>query len=265
MDWGNWDKRLASDLKSRSKAEGPLKLAKLVDPHTALHGAEIVTGLVAHHFGLDAQAFHAVGDAIRRSIETGLGHTQDAHSEPKAEQVKAEQAKAEQENTEQVKAAEQVEAEQVKTAEQVKAAELIKAELDKAAEQVKAGLIKADAERAAAVIEEQTAIVEQEIVDEPGKSTVERDALEKELGLEKQRRETMLDEMERNYFKKHPDLSKDEREGAEKTFKGIKDKEMENLSRERETRLGELTHAQDQRREEIAERLEELEGTRERS
>jgi hypothetical protein len=244
----DFDRHAAAWLIAHSGTDGPIhKLLKPIN-HTVLHIAEIVIAVGAHVFELDPATVHAVQDAIHQSLGHGSGHTQDANSEPKAEQAKTEQAKTEQENTEQVKAAEQV-----------------KAELDKAAELIKAEMIKADAERAAAVIEEQTVIVEQEIVDEPGKSTAERDALESEFDREKQRREEVLNGHERSYFEKHPELSKEQRAEATETFKTIKDKEMENLRRERETRLGELTRAQQEHREELAERLEELEGTRERS
>jgi hypothetical protein len=75
----------------------------------------------------------------------------------------------------------------------------------------------------------------------------------------------LLNEHESSYFKRYPDLSEEERAEATERFKTIKDKEMGNLDRQRETRLGELTRGQEQHREELAERLEELEGTRERS
>lgn len=239
------DKRAAAWVTAYLMADGPVhEVAKRIDPESALFVVKCVTTFGSYALGEHAPAIKEILEAVHESqaLEPSLFQAEVALGMFEAEQAQPEQVEAE-----------QVKAEQAKT------------ELDKAAEQVKVEMIKADAERAAAVIEEQTAIVEQEIVDEPGKVAGEIDVLEKEFEREKQRRETMLDEMERNYFKKHPDLSKDEREEAEKTFEGIKDKEMENLSRERETRLGELTHAQEQHREELAERLEELEDTRERS
>jgi hypothetical protein len=253
MDWQNWDRHVAAHIKSRLTPEGRLqKLAERVDPHTASHLAEIGVAFVTHTLHLDGETAHAIGDAILRSLGHAPDHAKDAHSEPKAEseQVNTEQAKAEQAKTEQAKAAEQVKDEQAKT------------ELGKAAEQVKVEMIKADAERAAAVIEEQTAIVEQEIVDEPGKSGGEIDALNKDFERERQDREAMLDGLARNYFDKHPDLSDDKRDEAAKTFKGIKDEEMGKLRAQQETRLEELTRVQQEQREELAERLKELEGTR---
>lgn len=236
MDWDHWDKRLAAKLKSYEPLREDGKELSAI-AHGALTVVKGLSALASFLPGDVGQLAKEVFEALHH-LEP-VEHTGAGHGEHKAAPDKGE-------------------AEQDKT-------ELDKTGLDKATEQVKAEMVKADAERAAAVIEEQTVIVEQEIVDEPGKSTAERDVIEQEFKLEKQRRETKLDDMERNYFEKHPDLSKDQREKAEETFQGIKEKEMGNLSRERETRLEELAHAQDKHREELAERLEELEGTRARS
>lgn len=246
MDWDHWDKRLAAKLKSYEPLREDGKELSAI-AHGALTVVKGLSALASFLPGEVGQLAKEVFEALHHMEP--LEHTGAGHGEHKAapDKGEAEQDKTELDKTEQVKTG------------------LDKTELDKATEQVKAEMVKADAERAAAVIEEQTVIVEQEIVDEPGKSTAERDVIEQEFKLEKQRRETKLDDMERNYFEKHPDLSKDQREKAEETFQGIKEKEMGNLSRERETRLEELAHAQDKHREELAERLEELEGTRARS
>ena len=130
------------------------------------------------------------------------------------------------------------------------------------AEQVKAEQVKADAELAAAAIEEQTQVVEKQISDEAGKSAAEVDALKKDFEREQQELTGKLDGMARNYFDKHPDLSEDQRRDATETFKGIKEEALGDLRTQQETRLGELTRAQQEQRETLVEKRKELEDTR---
>jgi hypothetical protein len=243
MNFDHWDRRLAAWLKSHMMADGPVhEVAKRIDPETALFVVKCITTFGSDVLGEHALAIKEILEAVHESqalepvlfqAEVALGLNEAGPAQP-----------------------EQVEAEQVKTAEQVKAEQ-----------------IKADAELAAQVIEEQTVIVEKEISDREGKSAGENeiDALKKDFEREQQDLEGKLDEMARNYFDKYPDLSDDQRRDATDTFKGVKDEAMENLHGQQETRLEELTRAQQEQREDpenlkdledLEERLKELEGTR---
>src|SRR5579862_3072000 len=142
MDWDHWDKRLAAKLKSYEPLREDGKELSAI-AHGALTVVKGLSALASFLPGDVGQLAKEVFEALHH-LEP-VEHTGAGHGEHKAAPDKGE-------------------AEQDKTG------------LDKATEQVKAEMVKADAERAAAVIEEQTAIVEQEIVDEPGKSTAERDA-----------------------------------------------------------------------------------------
>ncbi len=257
------DKHLAAWMQAQLNADGPVHdLAQRIDPHWAMLTVKLVSGLAAYLLGENAHELHTTLEVILRQsepLEPGHGQPADTRSEQAkaGEQVKTdEQARAEQ-----AKAGEQAKAEQAK-AEQLKAVEQEKTEQLKAVEQAKAEHIKADAELAAAVIEEQTIVVEQEIAKEPGKSAAEIDALYKEFEREKKELEGKIDGLAKNYFGKHPDLSDDERTKAEDRFKDIKEEELGTLRGQQEARMEELTRTQQQQREELEERRKELEGTR---
>src|ERR1700733_11066100 len=136
--------------------------------------------------GERAQPLTEILEAAHQSqaVEPALSQLEDAHGEPEAEQAKDEQARVDQ--------------------------------------QAKDEHIKADAELAAAVIEEQTGILQKQISDEAEKSAGEIDALKQDFEREQQELTGKLDGMARNYFDKHPDLSDDQRRDATETFKGIK-------------------------------------------
>jgi hypothetical protein len=240
MDFDHWDKRLAAWLKSHEPLrEDP----KGFSAHSALLAAKYVTAIASYLPGEVGLMAKELFEAIHHA-ENGMNHPEAGLSEHKAEQAVDEQARVDQQ------------------------AKDVQAKVD---EQAKAKNIKADAELAAQVIEEQTIIVEKEISDREEKSAGEIDALKKDFEREEQDLEGKLDEMARNYFDKYPDLSDDQRRDATDTFNGVKDEAMGNLHGQQETRLEELTRAQQEQREDLEnlkaledlkERLKELEGTR---
>ncbi len=220
-------KSAASRLMSHLMADGPVhEVAKRFDPESALFVVKCVTTLGAWALGEHAPAIKEILEAVHESeaLEPVLSQAEVALG---------------------VQAAEQVEAEQVKTDEQVKAAQ-----------------IKADAELAATVIEQETNILEKEVSEEPAKSAGERDALKTVFEREQQELKDKLDGMARNYFEKHPDLSEDQRADARATFNGIKEEALGNLREQQQTRLEELTRAQQEQREDLEKRRRELDGTR---
>lgn len=152
----------------------------------------------------------------------------------------------------------------------VKADELARAEqarVDAEAKdvQAKAELVKADAELAAAVIEEQTIVVEQQIAEQPEKLAAEIAEINERYDLKEQDLEGKIDGLAQNYFDKHPDLSNEQRDEANKTFGEIKKEEMGKLLSDRNAELEAKSREQQQQREDLEERRKELEGTRARS
>src|ERR1700722_9229462 len=242
--------------------------------------------------GEHAQPLTEILEAAHQSqaLEPALGQLEDALGEPEAEQAMDEQARVDQQaRDEQARVDQQARDEQARVDQQARdeqarvdqQARDEQARIDQQArdeqarvdqqardeqaridQQAKDEHVKADAELAAAVIEEQTGILEQQIADEAEKSAEEIDSLKKDFEREQQELTGKLDGMASNYFDKHPDLSDDQRRDATATFNGIKEEALGELRGNQETRLGELTRTQQEQRGELEERKKELDDTR---
>jgi hypothetical protein len=257
----DFDRRAAAWLESQLRAHGPIhEIAKRFDFDSASLLVKYVTALGPAALGEHALAAKEMLETVHQAIlavEPALSQLEDAHGEPEAEQVKDEQARVDQQvKDEQARVDQQVKDEQARVDQQAKDEQ---ARVDQQAKDEQA---KADAELAAAVIEEQTGILEKQIADETEKSAGEIDALKKDFEREQQELTGKLDGMARNYFDKHAGLSDDQRRDATETFKEIKEEALGELRGNQETRLGELTRAQQEQRGELEERRKELDGTR---
>jgi len=209
--------------------------------------------------GEHAQPLTEILEAAHQSqaLEPALGQLEDALGEPEAEQAMDEQARVDQQARD-----EQARVDQQARDEQARVDQQARDEQARVDQQAKDEHVKADAELAAAVIEEQTGILEQQIADEAEKSAEEIDSLKKDFEREQQELTGKLDGMASNYFDKHPDLSDDQRRDATATFNGIKEEALGELRGNQETRLGELTRTQQEQRGELEERKKELDDTR---
>src|ERR1700722_5750720 len=231
--------------------------------------------------GEHAQPLTEILEAAHQSqaLEPALGQLEDALGEPEAEQAMDEQARVDQQaRDEQARVDQQARDEQARVDqqardeqargdqqakdEQARVDQQAKDEQARVDQQAKDEHVRADAELAAAVIEEQTGILEQQIADEAEKSAEEIDSLKKDFEREQQALTGKLDGMASNYFDKHPDLSDDQRRDATATFNGIKEEALGELRGNQETRLGELTRTQQEQRGELEERKKELDDTR---
>jgi hypothetical protein len=245
----DFDRRAAAWLTSYMMTNEYLRAAaKNVDLESVPFVTKCIVAFGPLILGEHAQPLKEILEAAHESqaVEPALSQLEDAHGEPEAEQARDEQARIDQQaRDEQARVDQQARDEQARVDQQAKDEH-----------------VKADAELAAAVIEEQTGILEKQIADEAEKSAGEIDALKKDFEREQQELTGKLDGMAGNYFDKHPDLSDDQRRDATETFKGIKEEALGELRGNQETRLGELTRAQQEQRGELEERRKELDGTR---
>ena len=235
-------------------------------PGRAFLGVKYLIALAHPLFGEHAAQITEALENLERdgTLETVYRYVETRIIDPIAEQIKAKQAEPDQARIDQEAKADQARIDQEAKAEQARIDQEAKAEQGRIDEQAKAEYIKADAELAAEVIERETIVVEQKIAEHDGKSAGENDALSKDFAREQKELGEKLDGLAKNYFDKYPDMSEDQREEAEKTFKGIKDEAMDNLRGDQEKRLGEQARTQQQQRGELEERRKELEGTRAR-
>lgn len=227
------DRRAAAWLESHLRADGPLHdFAKRFDfegtslqvKYTIAIGALLPGGFAP----VAKEIFDAVHEAML-AVEPALSHLEAEPAKSAAEQAKDEVERA--------------------TAKSERA-------------EGKSAQTKADAELGAAVIEEQSILLQQQISEQEATSKEEVAALKKVFEQEEQELTGKLDAMARKYFEKHPDLGADLRDEATATFNKVKDEALTGLRGGQETRMKELTGPQEKHREELEERKKELDGTR---
>lgn len=229
------DKRAAAWVTSYLLADGPVHdVAKRIDPHWALLTVKIAIVVAPYVFPDDPSVAKGLAEVAKELA--------DAVHESQALEPVLFQA-------------------EVALGDDLVKAQQIRLEAEAKDEQAKAALNKADAELAAAVIEEQTIVVEREIEAQKAQSGPSVAEINEKYDLKEQDLDGKIDALAQNYFDKHPGLSDDQRNEANKTFGAIREEEKGKLLSERQAEL-EASREQQQKREELEERRKELEGTR---
>jgi hypothetical protein len=119
-----------------------------------------------------------------------------------------------------------------------------------------------DAQLAPNPIERATDEINQEMTLRDAFDPAAEAKLKQEFGEERQKLENKLDKNEDKYFEKHPDLSPEEKDAAEKKFDAVRDDAVQKLADQQAERLAEMQARQQAEREESERRRRELENLR---
>ncbi|BBX44376.1 hypothetical protein GCM10009641_83660 [Mycobacterium cookii] len=122
--------------------------------------------------------------------------------------------------------------------------------------------IKTDAELAANAIEKATDEINQEMTLQDAFAPAAEAKLKQNFAEDRQKLESKLDKNEEKYFEKHPDLSPEEKDAAEKKFDKIRDDAVQKLEDQQAKTLAEREARQQAELEDLEQKRRELEDTR---